>query len=346
MDFNEIFNGGASDTMKQPIPPQTSSFKNKKKKIKEESDDMSEEIEHNGNSYESSEYSDSIEENEEVTGRVRPNFVPDSSLFPQNNHNQNQNHPIGNLSNVVDSDDEEDIDMDFFNNLDPENVRVWFKSQKLPRQKKEKLQRKLREQNAGLNDMDDENDCDRCDTLTIFDEDNEDIYGAAFKQILKTEKKMKKLGETPRNMAVAISKKYNRLIHKRSLSKGRYTKPKWSSAMLERHYRNHGRHDVFSKLNKHIDICDNIATFIYETGICKQKYINGHKYGPIEIDQAKMNTYFRTMKNMGDLIKIRDSYENNQERIKLLKAQDQTRKNKSKEAVDLKPPKGVFKQIE
>ncbi|MCJ7635976.1 MAG: hypothetical protein MUO21_00635, partial [Nitrososphaeraceae archaeon] len=200
---------------------------------------------------------------------------------------------------------------------------ITFENELLPQHKKELEKRKISERAHGLPDEDDEENCERCKITDDYDDEDDPIYSDAQRLILQLEKKKIKQGLSLRDIALCISKKYNNLIYKRYKSDTRNDdKVKWSVPMLERHYLGHKPNDVILKLNRHIKITHDIASFIVDSGLAKRKYINGRAMGPLELDTFKLNTYFRTLKMFETVSKLKLAHEAEKQKMKILKGKD------------------------
>lgn len=286
------------------------------------------------------------------------NESPPPELEPNNYRNNNNNNNRNNNNNNNEFMDMEQLDelaREGFNRMadvamigQDEQPIITYEPELLPKHKNEAIKRRLREEAMHIPEIDDEDDCPRCEAPTQYDDDDESIYSDALRIILQMEKKLIKKGEPIKDIANCVSRKYNKLIYKRSNNGVR----KWSVPMLERCYLNHKQNDIQFKLNRHIQILDDIAHEIIGSGICRKKHINGQPVGNTELDGSKLNNYFRTLKVMETFSKLKLTYESDKQKMKIMKTKDSTL-NKASSTIGngggnktniSNPNKGTFKQ--
>lgn len=343
-DNNDYYNNNNNNIKKIPIYRSN----NKKRKRNNNNDD--------NNEIDNDNYDD-----------ISPPSPSSSSDFESNNNHHNHNNNRNNNNNNRNDDNNEFMDMEQLDELaqqgfnrmanvamigQDEQPIITYEPELLPKHRNEAVKRRLREEAMRMPEIDDEDDCPRCEAPTQYDDDDESIYSDALRIILQMEKKLIKKGEPIKDIANCVSRKYNKLIYKRSNNGVR----KWSVPMLERCYLNHKQNDIQFKLNRHIQILDDIAHEIIGSGICRKKHINGQPVGNTELDGSKLNNYFRTLKVMETFSKLKLTYESDKQKMKIMKTKDSTL-NKASSTIGngggggggnktnmSNPNKGTFKQ--
>lgn len=227
---------------------------------------------------------------------------------------------------------------------DDENPIVEFKPLLLPRQQMELNKRKMRQNIQGESYYHDEDSCLRCTLPDTYDSDDEDIYSKQINIVLKKERDCMKRNMSERDIAIVVSKKYNKTIQKRAPDNGNKTKKfkiKWSPAMLEKHYLERNDNIPYM-LSRRINFLAMRCKYIEESGMNRQKYVNQVPIGQPETDISKDMAYNKVAKLLTEFVKMKQSIESEKQKLKIIR----TKENIKKKSVfnDSIATKGVFKK--
>jgi hypothetical protein len=227
---------------------------------------------------------------------------------------------------------------------DEENPVVEFKPLLLPRQQVELRKRKIRQDMQGEDHYHDDDKCLRCTLPDTYDSDDEDIYSKHINIVLKKERDCMKRNMSERDIAIVVSKKYNKTIQKRAPDNGHKTKQfkiKWSPAMLEKHYLERNDNIPYM-LSRRINFLAMRCKYIEESGMNRQKYINEVPIGQPETDISKDIAYNKVAKLLTEFVKMKQSIESEKQKLKIIRTKENIKKKSSFN--DSTATKGVFQK--